>query len=235
MHTVQEPHHHVVLHLPVHSRYSVYKDGHGSGSGYKSINPYPNPGNPDPCPLVTQTRGSGSVKLPTRDPYPADPTRKPVGPKTWICPHCKDCPELEKCIVRKKAQERSVADIAKMTGVLLSSTETTDVLGYSLEVGGVQYQAFSKESLHDLRHNHSLAAKYAMKKKRGKKTQVGGTMRLVGSRHATGGGRGDKYRMYAHHSADTEEGVEALMAAARDSDTLLNAVRAWAPEAFKEI
>ena len=70
-----------------------------------------------------------------------------------------------------------------------------------------------------MRQNHSLAGKYAKKKKRGDKTQVGGTMRLVGSRVATGGRRGDGYRMYAHHSADTEKGVEALMAAARVSYT----------------
>ncbi|KAJ7214546.1 hypothetical protein GGX14DRAFT_392567 [Mycena pura] len=95
----------------------VHRDGHGSGSGYKSVNPDPNPGNPDPCPrvngsstvpyiqflfnslllfkffaqchtLVTQTRGFGSGNLPTRDPYPADPTRKPVGwTRTRVLPY----------------------------------------------------------------------------------------------------------------------------------------------------
>lgn len=55
-------------------------------------------------------------------------------PKTWVCPHCKDCSEREKCILRKNVVETSVADIAKMSGALLSSNETTDVLGYSPKV-----------------------------------------------------------------------------------------------------
>ncbi|KAJ7190742.1 CHAT domain-containing protein [Mycena pura] len=76
------------------------RDGHGSGSGFKSVDPDPNPGNPDPCPrvdgLVTQTRGFGSGKLPTRDPYPADPTRKPGGStRTRVLPYPQTPRQLE--------------------------------------------------------------------------------------------------------------------------------------------
>lgn len=79
-------------------------------------------------PGVTPSRGATGT-APFR-PQKVQRLQYDDAPKTWICPHCKDCPELEKCIVRRKAQERSVADIAKMTGALLSCSETTDVLGY---------------------------------------------------------------------------------------------------------
>ncbi|KAJ7823274.1 hypothetical protein B0H13DRAFT_1890105 [Mycena leptocephala] len=75
-------------------RMVMIRDGHGYGLGYEAVNPDPYPENLNPNPrsygsitvnlhYVPGTRGQpagfGSGKLPTRDPYPPDPTREPDG------------------------------------------------------------------------------------------------------------------------------------------------------------
>ncbi|KAJ7028565.1 hypothetical protein C8F04DRAFT_1188546 [Mycena alexandri] len=86
-------------------------------------------------------------------------------------------------------------------------------------VGGVQFCPWDQETLDDMRASHSLVCKYAKKKPR-KKKQVSGSMYLVGSRMASGGTPGDGYRPYAHHNA-SREGMEALFAHGRDTDTMV--------------
>ncbi|KAJ7687189.1 hypothetical protein B0H14DRAFT_3534210 [Mycena olivaceomarginata] len=102
-------------------------------------------------------------------------------------------------------------------------------------IGGVQFDAWDRQTLTGLRKNHATAGEYAKAAKRSKKSQLAGKLRPIGSRVPKGGRKGDGYGTYAYHSAQNVQGVRALFAAANDSDTLLETVRSFAPQVVREV
>ncbi|KAJ6558182.1 hypothetical protein B0H19DRAFT_131340 [Mycena capillaripes] len=107
--------------------------------------------------------------------------------------------------------------------------------GTSKLVAGIQFNAWDQATLEDICTNHTLAGKYAKNAKRSAKMQMGGILKPLGSRMPKGGRPGDGYGAYAYQTAANIQGVEALFAAARDTDTLMETVRAWAPQVVRDI
>ncbi|KAJ7792567.1 hypothetical protein B0H14DRAFT_2623718 [Mycena olivaceomarginata] len=95
--------------------------------------------------------------------------------------------------------------------------------------------AWDKETLAGPRRNHATAGEYAKAAKRSSKSQLAGKLRPVGSRVSKGGRKGDGYGTYAYHSAQNVRGVRALVAAAKDSDTLLETVRSFARQVVLDV
>ncbi|KAJ7679778.1 hypothetical protein B0H17DRAFT_1333965 [Mycena rosella] len=102
-------------------------------------------------------------------------------------------------------------------------------------IGGVLWGAWSKETLEELRTSHKQVARYVKASRRKPKSQVVGKLVSLGSRQPMGGMAGDGYGPYVYQSAADVEGVDALFAAARDSDILMETVRGFAPEVVKDI
>ncbi|KAJ6476570.1 hypothetical protein DFH09DRAFT_1342452 [Mycena vulgaris] len=93
-------------------------------------------------------------------------------------------------------------------------------------VGGVLWGAWSRDTLEEMRRGHEQVAHYAKEARRTKKSQVAGKLRPVSSgRQPMGGIPGDGYGPYAYQSTEDLDGVDALFAAARDSDTLMETQR----------
>ncbi|KAJ7121145.1 hypothetical protein C8R44DRAFT_981960 [Mycena epipterygia] len=105
----------------------------------------------------------------------------------------------------------------------------------STSVGGVQFRPWDQHTMQDMRASHSLVGRSVTPQRRSKTTQEQGDMCLAGSRVPHGGLAADGYRPYAHHNANTTDGVEALFAHARDADTMTETVRGFAPGVINDI
>jgi len=78
----------------------------------------------------------------------------------------------------------------------------------------VSYGTWRTPTLNRLRSHHTQASHIAAEKKRSEDKQLGGSIQMSGSRVPMGGKPGDGYGVYAHHDAQTVQGMEALQGTA---------------------
>ncbi|KAJ7702824.1 hypothetical protein B0H17DRAFT_1327170 [Mycena rosella] len=175
---------------------------------------------------------------------------EPVG-----CPKCAHKEDKDRCVVRLSRKQLSAAELAELRGALFTCAPPDDVFQtpqrpsdrrkvispvdlqhMELEpredvlrdchrdirliddeetsklIGGVLWGAWYEETMEELRRSHEQVARYAKASRRKPKSQVAGKL-----------------------SAADVEGVDALFAAARDSDILMETAWGFAPEVVKDI
>ncbi|KAF7318787.1 hypothetical protein HMN09_00391000 [Mycena chlorophos] len=100
---------------------------------------------------------------------------------------------------------------------------------------GVQYNAFGEQILEDLCASHEEVNKYANAQQREDETQTAGKLKSLGARIPKGGRKADGLAMYACQDASTPATATAFLKAAHTNDTLIEHVRAWAPDIVRQI
>ncbi|KAJ6567666.1 hypothetical protein DFH09DRAFT_1314187 [Mycena vulgaris] len=174
------------------------------------------------------------------------------------CPTCSHKAEQDRCVRTLYVTRRPASDLKAWTGALLTCAAKDDVLWATQSAtqniispltlnftelvprsgaledckrdvtilkeeatkklgGGAQFDPWDSLTLNTLIASHVKVGKYA-KTATWKKLQVLGALKALGSR-----------------SAHDAEGIEALFAAGRDSDTLMETVCAFAPDVVRDI
>ncbi|KAJ7827329.1 hypothetical protein B0H14DRAFT_3467119 [Mycena olivaceomarginata] len=145
------------------------------------------------------------------------------------CPRCDTKPEMERCVRRIPVKRRPQSDLEFWRGSMLTCADSSDVMA-----GQVKRQVFSpnelqlkeiapqtKEELGDCGQDIALF------QEEGTGHLIGGVQFDAWDRETLAGLRKKSY--------DSGRGVRALFAAAKDSDTLLETVRSFAPQVVHEV
>ncbi|KAJ7481507.1 hypothetical protein FB451DRAFT_1443772 [Mycena latifolia] len=176
--------------------------------------------------------------------YDRDPYAKPSDNTISVCPTCTHKDEQDRCVRRLHVKRLPEGDLEALRGALLTCAPPEDVLQ---QPGSKPAKVVSPVSL----NFQELIPRDGALADCGKDVTLiidDATSKLVGGAQfnpwdqsildelcANHVRPGDGYGPYAHQSAQDTEGIKALFAAGRDSDTLMETVRGFAPQVVREI